>query len=110
MKTRITRKAVISTHTAVIQVGYCDLQRLLNHEQPYAYTAGSEGWNADVYSFGSVAIVTGYRAFGDIKPPHELVALYEVKAFAIDESGYTWKERKKLKRDLITEFITEVAK
>ena len=110
MKKKITQREVKVTHTTAIQVGYCDLQRLLKHEQPYAYTSGIYGWNADIYSFGNVAIVTGYRAFGEIKPPYELVAKYETKAFAIDESGLTWDQRKQLKRELISEFIEEVTK
>lgn len=107
-KRRITQREVKATHTAVIRIGYRTIQRLFKHEQPYAYTAGVYGWNADIYSFGNVAIVTGYSAFGDITPPFELVATYETKAFAIDEGGYTWEERKQLKRKLISEFIEEV--
>ena len=109
-KRRITQREVKATHTALIQAGAGDLQRLLRQEQPYAYTVRREGWAADVYSFGSVAIVTGYSAFGNIKPPYETRKKYDDLARAIDEGGQPWDERKRLKRELITEFITEVTK
>ena len=44
-------------------VGYCDLQTLLGVANPQFYTAGVYGWNADIYIFGNIAIVTGYRPF-----------------------------------------------
>lgn len=47
-----------------ISVGYCDLQNLLSREEKTGYTCGVYGWNANVYTFGNWAIVTGYRPFG----------------------------------------------
>lgn len=45
------------------------------------YSAGVYGWNADVWGLDwKVAIVAGYRPFGDIKAPYDLVDEYSKKA------------------------------
>lgn len=72
----------------VICIGYCDLQYLLRGESRIGYTAGVHGWNADVYDVGNgVAIVTGYRPFGDIHLPHYLVEQYNDAAKETDADG-----------------------
>lgn len=58
-----------SQYPTIIQVSYCDAQNMLCMDDPAAYTAGVYGWNADIYPIASgVAICTGYRPFGNIKP------------------------------------------
>lgn len=66
MKHKTTEKAIEQNYYKIIKVGYCNLQYLLQYEEPVAYTSGVYGWNADVYDFGNIAIVTGYRPFGNI--------------------------------------------
>lgn len=66
MKYKATRKAVKEGYAHIAYTGYCGLQEALSNIAPTAYTTGAAGWNADVYDFGSYAIVTGYRPFGDI--------------------------------------------
>lgn len=58
----------------VIKVYYCDLQDALKWREPNFYTAGVYGWNSDVYviDHGTV-IVTGYRPFGNIELPREVI-------------------------------------
>lgn len=107
MKTRITQKAVRERTTNIICVGYCALQLLLRYEQPTWYTTRTEGWAADVYTFGSTAIATGYAPFGNIRPSYELVQLYEQKASTIDESLSDYNQRKAALHDLIYDFIEE---
>lgn len=70
----------------VICIGYCDLQYLLRKESRIGYTAGVYGWNADVYDVGNgVAIVTGYRPFGDIHPRLSFVERYNRAAMCAEE-------------------------
>lgn len=74
----------------VICIGYGDLQHLLRGESRIGYTAGVCGWNADVYDVGNgVAIVTGYRPFGDIHPPHSLAEKYndDARWADVDDCG-----------------------
>ena len=87
MKARVTAKQVRESYAYIIQIGYCDAYYLLGRN-PHYYTAGVYGWNADVFHIDqSTAIVTGYRPFGNIRPPYELVRKYEQKAEACYKAG-----------------------
>ena len=108
MKFRTTRKAVKENFYKVISVGYCSLQKLLTYETPIAYTCGVYGWNADIYAFGNVAIVTGYRPFGrDI--PATIVRKYEEQARAVGgDYSRPYEERREAVGALLAEFIKEL--
>ena len=74
MKTQITKKAIMSAYRNVIKVGYCDMQDALKWREPNFYTAGVYGWNADVYVIDyETVIVTGYRPFGNVEIPREVI-------------------------------------
>ena len=74
MKTPITKKAIMNSYRNVIKVGYCDMQDALKWREPNFYTAGVYGWNADVYVIDyDTVIVTGYRPFGNIELPREVI-------------------------------------
>lgn len=74
MKTKTTKRAIMHAYENVIKVGYGDLQDALKWREPDFYTAGVYGWNCDVYviDYGTV-IVTGYRPFGNIELPREVI-------------------------------------
>lgn len=110
MKFQTTRKRIMKNTPTVISVGYCDLQELLSYEEPAAYTAGRDGWNADVYNFGYAAIVTGYRPFGNVKPDYELVRRYERAANDITFTNMSDTKKKELLHEMITAFIKEACK
>lgn len=80
MKFKTTKKAVMNNYGAVISIGYCQLQALLNYEKPIAYTANKYGWRADIYDIDGTAIVTGYAPFGNIEASYELCEKYEKEA------------------------------
>lgn len=63
MRIKVAKKEIMKNYKC-FSVGYCDLQTLLNVVNPQFYTAGVYGWNADIYIFENIAIVTGYRPFG----------------------------------------------
>lgn len=74
MKTKITKKAIMSAYLNVIKVGYCDMQDALKWREPNFYTAGVYGWNSDVYVIDyDTVIVTGYRPFGNVELPREVI-------------------------------------
>lgn len=110
MKFRTTQKAIKESYSKIIEVGYCDLQYLLHLEDPIAYTCGSTGWHADIYDIDGLAIATGYRPFGNIKPDYNTCAKYDEKARKICWSNMNLKEQKKKIDKLIAEFIEEVTK
>ena len=64
----------MSAYRNVIKVGYCDMQSALKWREPNFYTAGLYGWNSDVYVIGqNTVIVTGYRPFGNMELPREVI-------------------------------------
>lgn len=74
MKMKITKKAIIGAYRNVIKVGYCDLQDALKCREPNFYTVGVYGWNSDVYVIDNdTVIVTGYRPFGNMELPWEVI-------------------------------------
>lgn len=66
MKVKVTKKQIKNNYANIVCVGYCGLSQILRYFTPNYYTCGVYGWNADVYDFGSFAICTGYRPFGNI--------------------------------------------
>lgn len=110
MKFKTTKKAIKENYSDIIEIGYADLQYLLNFKTPMAYTCGVYGWNADVYDIDGVAIVTGYRPFGNIKPDYEVIRQYNEKAKELRCKGIGIAARQKQLNKLINEFIEEVTK
>lgn len=94
-----------------IEVPYGALQSLLRYEEPEAYTSGTYGWNADIYGFAGIAIVTGYRPFGGCRPSYDLIQKYEKRAEAIQQEAFDTGNWMNLSRKtfapLIDEFIAE---
>jgi hypothetical protein len=108
MKYKTTQKAVKGNFSKVFAVGYCGLASLLHFEQPRAYTCGVYGWNADIYEFGGVAIVTGYRPFGE-DVPASIVRKYEEQARAIVWNlAVKYEERREAVGALVVEFLKEL--
>lgn len=107
MKYRTTKKDINSSFNKIICVNYGKLANLLTYEHETAYTAGVYGWNADLYEFGPVAVVTGYRPFGNIKPDYETTKKYENMAREIIKN-IPWNDQKNALHALIENFIEEV--
>lgn len=110
MKVQTTKKAVKNNYSKIIRIGYCDLQTLLSLEETFAYTAGVYGWNANIYDLNGIALVTGYRTFGEISPSWELIEKYEQKAKEVIDLIYNYEERKEALKTLIDSFLEEVIK
>ena len=110
MKFKATRKMIMNNYHKVIEISYCGVQHLLNHKSPIAYTCGVYGWNSDIYDLGKgVAIVTGYRPFGNIHPNYDLVNTYDQEASKII-STLPYEEREQALTTLLNEFIKEILK
>lgn len=109
MKFKTTKKAIKSHYYTIIAVGYCDLQDLLHYENPIAYTCGVYGWNADIYDIDGVAIVTGYRPFGE-HIDYDVVDAYNkaAKKFIIDKFDNGCWDTDQLKaglHEMVREFV-----
>lgn len=110
MKFKTTQKAIRNNYNTIISIGYCNAQTLLNLENPIAYTCGVYGYNADIYDLGGgVAVVTGYRPFGNVKPEYDKVKDYEKRAQKIRyDNSIPWQEQREQLKQLINEFAKEV--
>ena len=110
MKYKTTKKAVMNGYYKVLAVSYCSLQHLLNYENEVAYTTRSEGWGADIYQFGNIAIATGYAPFGTIRPSYELNKKYDDMAMEIVNArgAEAFADKKAKLTALIKEYLKEV--
>ena len=74
MKTKITKKAIMGAYRNVIKVGYCDMQDALKWREPNFYTVGVYVSVPTVYVIDyDTVIVTGYRPFGNIELPRDVI-------------------------------------
>jgi hypothetical protein len=106
MKAKRTMRDIKSQYPTIIQVSYCDAQNMLCMD---AYTAGAYGWNADIYPITSgVAICTGYRPFGNVKPDWETVSRYEKRAREMRRDLWNVEELEERLHNLQVEFVREV--
>jgi hypothetical protein len=90
----------------VIRFGYCQLQHLLRDSDPFAYTSGLYGWNADYYQLGDFIICTGYRPIGKvIQKAYTIATKYDNEARNIDG----WNNEAKAQRaKLLEAFKNEI--
>lgn len=111
MKFKTTKKEIMNGYRDIICVGYCNLQNMLNTENPIAYTTRAEGWGSDIYEFGNIAIVTGYAPFGNIRPNYDIQKKYDDMAEKIVyDYSIQWADRKIKLLNLIEQFISEIVK
>lgn len=116
MKYKTTKKAVQNNYRNIIRLGAVELYYLLKFTESDAYTSGVYGWNADVYDFDDVAIVTGYRPFGNITPDYDIVEKYNKLGREIYEEEHNpardrdeeREEKENRINQLIQKFIEEL--
>jgi hypothetical protein len=106
-KFKTTSKEFKNQYGKIIRVGYCEIQYLLYNESAAAYNAGVYGWNYDVYTFGGVAIVTGYRPVGEYRVDYKKTRELEEKARKLWSYKNKWSHKRKQAHaeKLIREFI-----
>jgi hypothetical protein len=108
MKFRTTAKAIRNSGSNVVCAGYCDLQNLLRHHNPIAYTCGVYGWNFDVYEVYGLTICTGYR--GMVGRRANNISEYEKKAEKIldwNNKSMTYEEKEEAVEKLLEEFCKQ---
>jgi hypothetical protein len=90
----------------VIRFGYCQLQHLLQDSEPFAYTSGLYGWNANYYQLGDFIVSTGYRPIGKaIQKAYTIATKYDNEARSID----SWSNDAKAQRaKLLEAFKNEI--
>ncbi len=104
MKFKTTEKAM-KEGCFCQSVPYCCLQDLLSVTDPIAYTCGVYGWNANIYTNGNLAIVTGYRSFGKNYIAKNELVQFNSKARKIDSNEkLSYYEKKRKKEVLLNKF------
>ena len=109
MKVKTTKKEIKKIYNNIIEVSYCNLQNLLINQHPSYFTSGVYGWNSDIYIINNVAICTGYRPFGNVKPDYKTIEKYNQKAKDIYNKEDYKTAIKKINK-LLIRFIDEVLK
>lgn len=107
MKYKTTKKNMKESYGKIIKVGYCDLQSLLQFEEPTAYSTRAEGWACDYYDIDGVLISTGYDPIGNIKADYKTVKEYEEKAREIIRNDEVYEDKKIKVNELLKEFINQ---
>ena len=111
MKLQTTKSNIRNNFNTVLIVGYCELEYLLNHCSPFAYSAGVYGWSCNYYTpsanYNGVCIATGYNTdrLGGKRVSYELVKEYEAKATVIVLGDNTHVNKREALNNLIDEFI-----
>ena len=111
MKFKTTKKEIYQNYKNVICVGYCKLDNLLTNHDPIAYNSGVDGWKCDIYDINGIAIVTGYRPWGNIHPDYNTIKKYDDEAREI--CGDSWGNYQKMldmTDQLLNQFIKEVTR
>lgn len=109
MTKQTTKETTRTMYPHIIKASEGQLHNLLRHEQPKSQTTDMYDWTADVYEIDGIAIVTGYKPFGD-EPSNELVERYEGTAKEIRNMWLSEVETKELLHTLAVEFVNEAAK
>ena len=111
MKFKTTRKQINQNYNSIISIGYCEAQYLLRGKNPIAYNNGYYGWNYDLYDINGVAIVTGYRPWGNIHPDYNIIKKYEDEARKICYGSWNNYQNMMDQVDrLLKQFIEEVTR
>lgn len=87
MKKKISM-AEITRHYTTFRCGYCDLHYIMTYHDPEFYNCGVYGWNCDIYTFGHIAITTGYRNMRGERIPDDIIAEYTENAKQITENTF----------------------
>ena len=112
MKIQASKRSIKNGFNKIIGIGYCDAQYLLRYTEPFAYSAGLYGWQADHYNVNGVLISTGYDSINskNTKQAYPLIHEYEKKAAEIVRGNFDYDEKVKQVNFLLNDFIKEVTK
>ena len=105
IKNKTTKKAIKNRYSKIYNVGYCNIQSLLRHCEPFAYSSGAYGWSCDYYDMGGgVIICTGYSCIGE-KIDRDILIEWENKAKNICLQNLPQEEGREALDDLVYKFL-----
>ena len=110
MKLKTTNREIREKSFKIYAVGYCAAHELLSAFEPFAYTSGVNGWNADFYEIDGITLSTGYRPIGEAVA-WQYLENYENAAKAIRRSDlYNWEEKTEEIKKLAFAFVAGLQK
>lgn len=110
MKRKITRKELKKYYPVQIKVGYSYLQTMLVYKEPDYFISSVYGWDCDVYIIDEVAIVTGYRPFGNVQTTYYECREFDDRALRIIQSFPDYSTQKVMLNHLCSKFVLEMVK
>lgn len=105
-KTKRTLKGLKEQGYTVFKVGYCNLQHLFKHGEPFGYATRQEGWACDYYLLANnIVISTGYSPKGNDLTSNQKRKIDEANNNALMVLKYCKPEKienelEKIKKDL----------
>ena len=89
MSIRTTSREILRNYPRTIRLGYCEAPYLFSGNDALMHTEGMYGWNSHVYIFPELraAVSTGYRPFGKIEAPRDVVEYFEQMAATAVKNG-----------------------
>lgn len=108
---KATREAILKKYNYTIFVPVSEFDFMTYYEPYKYYIINNLGWEASVYEFGNIAIITGTKPFGKYQPDYNLYSRYNRIASRIIHDlmcNITESQGKEITRFLIKEFIKEV--
>ena len=112
MKLQATKKQM-RQHHRIISIGYCDAESLLNYQEPFAYSAGINGWACDYYDVNGVLISTGYSPLSNkntVENNYQIIREYNAKAREIIHSVMNYEVKKEQVENLLLEMVSALTK
>ena len=110
MKLQATKKQM-RQHHRIISIGYCDAESLLNYQEPFAYSAGINGWACDYYYANGVLLSTGYSPLSNknTKDGYKVIRDYNDKARTIVHSDIDYETKKEQVNSLLMEMVSTLS-
>ena len=112
MKLQATKKQMRG-YNRIISIGYCDAESLLQYQNPFAYSAGINGWACDYYEVNGVLISTGYSPLSSkntVENNYKLIREYNDKARQIVYGNADYEVKKEQVNSLLSEMVAELSK
>ena len=112
MKLQATKKQM-RQHHRIISIGYCDAESLLKYQEPFAYSAGINGWACDYYYANGILLSTGYSPLSNkntVENNYKTVREYNDKARTIVHSDIDYETKKEQVNALLVEMVSALTK
>lgn len=113
-KKLVTKQFIKRLGLPIITVGYCHLQTLLKHSEPFAYSKDTYGWSCDYYMVNyeegkSAIISTGYNPISSIKVTFSHRLNHEDAAKRVNNfMDLAYEDKVTITNRLVKKFVKEV--